>query len=171
MATSNRPPEDLYKGGLNRALFMPAIELILERCGVHGMEALSGGVHTDYRQAVTPSDVQMVYSPLGAGAERGLAAVFAALVGAGGGAGGPAAVPVMMGRTLQIPLALRGVARTDFMALCGQPLGAADYLALAGTFHTLLISGVPAFSINNANQLRRFIVLVDVLYERQVRSC
>jgi cell division protein ZapE len=75
----------------------------------------------------------------------------------------------VMGRTLVVPLAAEGVARFDFAALCGSPLGAGDYLALATHFHTLILDGIPRLSPNNYDQARRFIVLVDALYDHRVK--
>ena len=99
---------------------MPAIALILDRSTVHGMEAANQGQHTDYRKTTTPSSVCMVYSPRGQGSERTLAAVFAALTDAPPDGGAPATVPVMMGRTLEVPHAADGVACIGFAELCGQ---------------------------------------------------
>jgi cell division protein ZapE len=94
-----------------------------------------------------------------------LAEAFAALTDAAAGA--PEVIEVAS-RRLEVPKAARGVAWFDFEALCEQPLGAADYLALAERYHTVLLSGVPRLTPDKRNQARRFITLVDALYDRRV---
>jgi cell division protein ZapE len=104
--------------------------------------------------------------PADARAERALDAAFAELTG---NAVGHAETLMVMGRALTVPLAAEGVARFDFSALCGTALGAGDYLALATHYHALVLDGVPRLSPDNYDEARRFIVLVDTLYDHRVK--
>ena len=173
IATSNRPPEDLYKGGLNRESFLPAIAMIQQACVVHCMNDVADGSSTDYRRMTSASDLEMFHSPLSEGATRELDAAFMTLSGGHGEGSGAVSedvtLEVMMGRTLTIAAARDGVARMDFEQLCGGNLGAADYLALVENYHSLVLDGVPQFTRESMNELRRFITLVDLLYERSCR--
>jgi len=159
VATSNFAPERLYEDGLNRDRFLPFIALLQQRLEVI---ALTGD--TDYRLERL-RDVPTWHEPLGAAAEARLEQIFGALTD--GAAGEPAALMVGS-RRLEIPRAARGVAWFDFEALCEQPLGAADYLALTEGYHTVILSGVPQLTPDKRNQARRFITLVDALYDRRV---
>ena len=173
VATSNRPPEDLYKGGLNRQSFLPAIELLQRACVVQSMNDATDGESTDYRRMTSASDVKMFHAPLSEGMEREMDAAFMALSGGHGENSGEVqadrVLEVMMGRQLTVTATRDGVAKMGFADLCGRPLGAADYMAVAENFHTLLLTGVPQFTRATMNELRRFITLVDLLYERNCR--
>ena len=173
VTTSNRPPEDLYKGGLNRQSFLPAIELLQRACIVQSMNDPVAGDSTDYRRMTSASDVKMFHEPLSDGTAREMDAAFMALSGGHSEEGNPVerdkVVDVMMGRNLTVSAARDGVAKMEFVELCGMPVGAADYMALAENFHTLLLTGVPQFTRATMNELRRFITLVDLLYERNCR--
>lgn len=160
VATSNVRPSDLYKGGLNRALFLAFIDLI----GRH-MDVLALDAATDYRR-LKPSSTTVWFTPLGLAASAGMDATFTELTG--GAAAVSADVP-FRGRRIHVPRAAAGVARFDFADLCGRPLAAADYLALAGCYHTFLIDGVPLLDETRRNEARRFIHLVDALYDRRLR--
>jgi cell division protein ZapE len=104
--------------------------------------------------------------PADARADHELDLAFSKLTG--GAEGRPQTLRVM-GRRLIVPLAAEGVARCDFEQLCGTALGAGDYLALATRFHTLILDGIPRLSPSNYDKARRFIVLIDTLYDRRVK--
>jgi cell division protein ZapE len=159
VATSNFAPERLYEDGLNRDRFLPFIGLLGDRLAVVG---LAGA--TDYRLARL-RDLATYHQPLGPATDARLDQAFAALTD--GAAGEPAMIAVGS-RRLEVPRAARGVAWFDFEALCEQPLGPADYLALTLRYHTVLLSGVPRLTPDRRNEARRFITLVDALYDRRV---
>lgn len=158
VTTSNRVPDDLYKDGLNRALFVPFIEEIKNR--LHVVEMVSD---TDHRQGLL-SGVARYFTPAGPEARAAMDAVWADL-------GGAAAKPEVLrvyGRDVEIPAFVNGAGRGGFYALCGQPLGPADYLALAEAVRVLLIDDIPQLSSENFNQAKRFVILIDALYEAKV---
>ncbi|KAF8055927.1 Afg1l [Scenedesmus sp. PABB004] len=177
VATSNRAPDSLYEGGLQRPLFLPFIARLKEACVVHDMAS-----PVDYRRLahhaagmyfLTPDRTARLHAAFlacgeqgGAGAGRGGAAAGAppAL-----GNPGPVDLDVAMGRTLHVPQALGPAAMFDFAELCDRPLAAADYIALAGAFSTLALSDVPRFVGANRAAAYRFVTLIDVLYEHRVR--
>ena len=160
VATSNQPPGELYKDGLNRQLFVPFIDLIKTRLDVHRLD----GPH-DYR-ALFLAHEPAYLTPITPEAEARLEADFRHLIG--DATAGPTPIEVL-GRTFQVPRAARGVARASFAALCEAPLGAADYLALARVFHTVVLDRVPRLSAERRDAARRFITLIDVLYEHKVK--
>ncbi|MHB2168469.1 cell division protein ZapE [Alsobacter sp. R-9] len=160
VATSNVEPSRLYEGGLNRALFLPFIELLQERMEVVKLEA-----RTDFRlEKLEGAEVWHV--PADAVGAAALDGAFTRL--AGGQAPGRAMLTVK-GRDVVVPRAAQGVARFSFDELCGQPLGASDYLAVAERFHTVMIDGVPVMGIEKRNEAKRFITLVDALYDSGVK--
>ncbi|HVV94806.1 MAG TPA: cell division protein ZapE [Hyphomicrobiales bacterium] len=158
-ATSNQSPQELYRGGLNRALFEPFITMIEERLDVIELRA-----RTDFRLEKL-AGLASWYVPPGPQAAAALDTAFRRLTGE---AGHPDAVEVL-GRRVVVPCAADGVARFSFAALCEAPLGPADYLALAERYHTLLIDGVPVLPPEQRNVRRRFIVLIDTLYDHRVK--
>jgi cell division protein ZapE len=166
VTTSNRPPSDLYKDGLNRHLFLPFIALIEAR-----MDVITLDGPTDYRLARLSGTLTW-HVPNGPEASAALSAAFFRLTDY------PpedrAHVPTAQldlpgGRSLFVPKSLKGVAVFSFARLCRQPLGAADYLAIARQYHTLLIVGIPVLGPENRNEAIRFIHLIDALYEQKVK--
>jgi len=160
VATSNTAPDDLFKGKPGRDAFLPFIGLIKRHLSVLVLEAAR-----DYRRERIRG-LPTWHSPVDARAERALDAAFRELTGAEHGA---ATRLALLGRWLEIPQAARGVARFDFEALCGNPLGPADYLAIATHFHTMVLDGVPRLGPENFDKARRFITLVDALYEHRCK--
>ncbi|MEZ5923500.1 MAG: cell division protein ZapE [Hyphomicrobiaceae bacterium] len=160
VATSNALPGDLYKDGLNRALFLPFVELIEANMDLLVLEA-----ERDYRQDRLAGRT-LYFTPANAKARAGLRSVFRRLTGLHQGR--PARLEVN-GRTLAIPEAWAGVAWLQFSDLCEQPLGPADYLAIARAYHTVIIEGVPQMGPESRNAARRFITLIDTLYDAHTR--
>jgi len=159
VATSNWPPDELYVGGLQRERFLPFIDLLKVR-----LDLLQLDSGRDYRRR-NLLDVSLYHAPLGPKARRSLDRIFAELTD--GALPEPEELTVK-GRTLPVPLAARGVARFSFDDLCAQPLAANDYLAVARHYHTLVLEGVPKLSAELRNEARRFMLLVDALYEHKV---
>ena len=159
VTTSNRVPDDLYKNGLNRQLFLPFIELIKERMVVWELAS-----PTDYRQDRLEG-APVYFTPLGPAARAGMDAIWHDLAGAEKG-------PLLLqgkGRAVEIPTFSNGVGRASFFDLCAKPLGPADYLALAEADKVLMIDEIPPLSRTNFNEAKRFVTLIDALYEARVR--
>jgi cell division protein ZapE len=159
VATSNRAPDDLYRDGLNRHLFLPFIAMLKERLEVHELAS-----PRDHRLG-RAEGARAWHAPLGPKAAAALDAAWARLAG---GPGAPHALEVQ-GRRLVIPAFRDGVARATFAEICGRPLGAADYLALAAALRVLVLEGVPVLSRGRADEAKRFVTLIDALYEARVR--
>ena len=159
VTTSNRVPDDLYKDGLNRALFLPFIELIKTRLVVHELTS-----PRDYRQDRL-AGAQVYFQPADAEARAAVDAIWADL----SGGTSERLVLTVKTRKVEIPAFSNGVARARFYELCGQPLGPADYLALAEAVRVLILEDIPRLSSENYNQARRFVTLIDALYEARVR--
>jgi cell division protein ZapE len=160
VATSNRAPDELYIGGLNRQLFLPFIDLLKRQIDVLHLE--SG---RDYR--LMRLDGQPVYhAPLSPAADAALDENFRLLTDEAKGE--PDELEVQ-GRQVTVPEQARGVARFTFEELCARPLGAADYLALAERYHTIILKDVPQLSPDRRNEARRFATLIDVLYDSRRR--
>ncbi|MEJ1967558.1 MAG: cell division protein ZapE [Rhizomicrobium sp.] len=160
VATSNTPPDRLYEGGLNRQLFLPFIAELEARLEV---VELNGG--TDYRM-LRMSGLDVYIHPLGPQADAAMDAAWRRLTDTP--AGTPASLTVL-GRTLRVPQAARHVARFAFDDLCAQPLAGADYLAVAHAFHTVLIDRIPRLAADQRNEARRFVLLIDTLYDEGVK--
>jgi cell division protein ZapE len=159
VATSNWPPDRLYEDGLNRQRFLPFIELLKQR-----MEVLELEGPTDYRLERL-RELPVYHYPLGPVATRALDGIFEAI--ADGAEAAPTEVEVGS-RKLEVPEAAGGVARFTFDDLCAQPLGPADYLALGRRFHSLVLDAVPLLTPDRRNEARRFMTLIDALYESRV---
>jgi cell division protein ZapE len=160
VATSNTAPDRLYEGGLNRQLFLPFIAEIKQR-----LEVLELNGPTDYRlQRI--SGLKVYLTPLGPDADAAMDAAWQRLTDTRRGK--PTSLTVL-GRRLPVPQAARGVARFDFQDLCAQPLAAADFLAVAQEFHTILLDHIPVLTPERRNQARRFVQLIDTLYDEGVK--
>ncbi|MDO9711818.1 cell division protein ZapE [Paracraurococcus lichenis] len=160
VATSNTAPDDLFKGKPGRDAFLPFIALIKQRLNVLVLEA-----QRDYRRERIRG-LPTWHSPLDGRAERALDAAFLELTGERHGK--PCRLTVL-GRSVELPEEARGVVRADFDMLCGRALGPADYLALATHCHALVLDGVPRLGPENFDRARRFITLVDALYEHRCK--
>jgi cell division protein ZapE len=166
IATSNRPPVDLYKDGLNRDLFLPFIATIESR-----FEVVEVNGPTDYRLDRL-AGVDVWHVPNGPEATEALSKAFFQLTDYA--VEDRAKVPsekleVGGGRTLHVPKSLKGVAVFSFKRLCGEARGAADYLAIAQRFHTVIIVGIPVMGREMRNEAARFVTLIDELYEHRVK--
>ncbi|GLV24919.1 cell division protein ZapE [Sphingobium sp. Cam5-1] len=166
VTTSNRAPDELYKDGLNRQLFLPFIDLIKDRLDVL---TLDGPI--DYRLDRL-GDAQLWHSPNGPAATKALSEAFFRLTDYP--VEDRAKVPVedlkvQGGRTLHVPKSLKGVAVFSFKRLCAEARGAPDYLAIARHFHTVILVGIPVLGPENRNEAARFVTLIDALYEYKVK--
>lgn len=160
VATSNRYPDDLYTDGINRQLFLPFIEELKSRLD---LVELNGGVDHRLRQLEA---APVYYTPLGPDAEAAMNAAWARLTH---GAAPQHCVIEVQGRKLKVEREVAGVARFSFRELCARALGAADYLAIAARFHTVLLDGVPELHSDKRNEAKRFVTLIDALYEAKAK--
>lgn len=159
VTTSNRPPDDLYKDGLNRQLFLPFIARIKARMNVHHLLS-----ERDYRQDLLRGQ-QTYFTPDNAKAKAALDQVWAKLTG-----GNEAPLCLMVkARKVILPRFHNGVARATFSELCEEPLGAGDYLAIAAHTRVLVLDAIPRLSRSRNNEAKRFVTLIDTLYEAKTR--
>lgn len=158
VATSNRPPQDLYENGLQRDKFLPFIDLITEKLDIFQLASA-----TDYRLE-RMLGMQTYHVPLGPGATQSLDEYFVSLA-----EGRPPIIDEIeiKGRVLKVTAAA-GIARCTFAELCEQPLGPADYLALAERYHTLILDAIPRMGEAQGSEARRFVTLIDALYEKKI---
>lgn len=159
IATSNRAPDSLYEGGLQRALFLPFIERLKKECIIHDMAS-----PVDYRRLASHRSGLYFVSP---SREEDLWDRFVELTNQN-----PIKalkIEVAMGRFIELPKVGGCIAYFTFQELCGRPLGAADYIAVAIAKHTVAISGIPIFTASTRSEAYRFVILIDVFYEHKVR--
>jgi cell division protein ZapE len=160
VTTSNLKPTDLYTDGLNRQLFLPFIRLMEEKLDVVSLDS-----PTDYRLGRVKGRETFIY-PLGPEADRKLQELWERLTDTERGE--PRKLDVL-GRQLAVPQAAHGAARFTFADLCEAPLGPPDYLAIARTFGTVFIEHIPALTPRHRNPSKRFILLIDTVYDARVR--
>jgi cell division protein ZapE len=159
VTTSNRPPDDLYKDGLNRGIFLPFIDLLKEKMEVRELVA-----RVDYRQNRL-AGTQVYFHPVNAQCRDQVSELYEKM---SGGGGSPLVLEVK-GHKVEVPVFRNGVGRASFWDLCAKPLGPADYLAIAGAVRVLFLEDVPLLSSENYNEAKRFVTLIDALYEARVR--
>jgi cell division protein ZapE len=160
VSTSNRAPDELYEGGLQRERFLPFIEILKRE-----MDVLHLDNGRDYRRSRLVGE-RVYYTPDDAEAEAALARIFGDLTDDAT----PAPLEIMVkGRVLTVPRQAAGVAWFDFAGLCGHALGAADYLALAARFDTIILAHVPRLGPEDRNEAARFNTLIDTLYEARIQ--
>jgi cell division protein ZapE len=160
VATSNTTPDDLFRDRPGRDAFLPFIAILKQHLDVLVMDG-----PRDWRRAQLRG-MATWHVPIDGSAKAAVDAAFGKLTD------GEAVHPdrlMVMGRTLQVPKAANGVARFSFSQLCETPLGAGDYLAIATHFHGLVLDGVPRLSPDNFDAARRFITLIDALYDHRVK--
>ncbi len=160
VATSNRPPDELYKDGLNRKLFLPFIAMLKER-----MDVIELASATDYRIG-RASGERRYLTPLGPETDAAMDAIWARETD---GAEGAEARVAMGAREIRIPRSSGRVARARFADLCGRPLGARDYLEIARRYDVVLLEGVPRLTRARADEAKRFVTLIDAFYEARTR--
>jgi cell division protein ZapE len=160
VATSNVRPDELYKDGLNRALFLPFIAMIEEH-----MEVLRLDARTDFRLEKLAGH-PVWHAPADRSADAALDDAWRRLTG--GDPGTPHDLTVK-GRIVRVPRAAMGVARFSFPELCEQPLAASDYLRIAHEFHSIVLDRIPVMDFSKRNEAKRFIILIDTLYDHAVK--
>ena len=165
VATTNRPPDDLYKDGLNRQLFLPFIDMIKQAFDVLTLEG-----PTDYRYDRLKG-VDTYYSPVNEETTAKLSAAFFRLTDRNVEDRDkvPTGELTVQGRTLFVPKCARGVAVFSFKRLCANPLGSADYLTIARAFHTVIMVAIPRLERDKRNEAKRFVTFIDALYEHGVK--
>jgi predicted ATPase len=155
--TSNRKPADLYFNGINRSVFLPFIQLIKDTCIVMDMEASK-----DYRLSGQKTTNVYICPP----SHTAIDNIFNQLTH------GEVAEPDILdvnGRQIMVPLVARGVAKFNFADLCFAQMSASDYIKICETYHTIIVSEIPYFNLNMRDVLRRFILLVDEVYQHHVK--
>ena len=160
VATSNRTPDDLYKNGINRQLFLPFIDMLKTK-----LEVVSVAGPTDFRLDRLRG-ARVYFSPIDTAAETAFDALWRDMLD---GAEALGATLDVLGRKLRLPHAAGGLLRASFVSLCGTALGPQDYLAIAERFHTVFLEDVPVLEPAKRDEARRFVTLIDVLYEADAK--
>ena len=160
VATSNRHPDDLYKDGLNRQLFLPFIELLKSKLDIIELKSAQ-----DYRLAKL-REAPVYYHPLGPESDAAMDTAWNNMIS---GARDHVETVSIKGRKLAVPRAARGAARFDFSDLCEKPLGASDYLALIRRYHAFYIDRIPVMGAEMRNEAKRFSTLIDTIYDARVK--
>jgi len=168
VATSNTAPEDLFSDGLNRHVYLPPLQDMLRPLRI--VDLNSGAVKIDHRKAIGSADGGTAPSALIVCPRHDTAEVMRCFGQLTGGAI-PAAVKVdlPMGRSLMVPHSACGVALLSFDMLCAGDRSESDFIGLARVFHTVVLTGVPVFTLETVDWLRRFVKLLDILYDRNIR--
>lgn len=160
VATSNREPDDLYKDGINRPLFLPFIQHLKDRCDIFHLAS-----DRDYRlDRLIAAPVW--YAPLGPKADAALEEVWTRLTS---GAHAQHVTLTVKGRKLEVSREAAGVAWFSFEELCARPLYSRDYLTIAANFHTIILRGIPQLGSEKRNEAARFVALIDALYEAKIK--
>lgn len=160
VSTSNRAPDTLYENGLNRALFLPFIALLKRRLDILELEG-----ETDYRLE-RMAGAPVYYTPV---TDENAKLVQAAWERLTDTEQGETVELPLKGRFITVPQSARGVARFSFADLCEKPLGPADFLKIATSFHTVIVDGIPVMTAAKRNEAKRFVTLIDALYEKKVK--
>ncbi|CAI9729595.1 AFG1-like ATPase [Octopus vulgaris] len=163
VATSNRPPDDLYKNGLQRANFVPFIDILKDFCYVL---CLDSGI--DYRMKQLITEGKTYFLTTEADCETKVDEVFSSLCESQKSDVEPRDLKIL-GRNLHLPVTCRRLLDTSFKAMCCEALGAIDYLEICRHFDVIILRNVPAMSLNNRTAARRFVTLIDTLYDNQVK--
>ena len=170
VSTSNRPPDALYEGGLNRSQFLPFINILTNQC-----EVISMDTNHDYRKdTIIPSSPHSYFYPSGSSATtKSLEEIFYQAAstksesesGDSARGGAPESIPVMMGRTVEVRRANSKCGWFNFEELCSRPLGAADYISISKRFPVVIVENIPQLGGSYYNEARRFVTLIDTFYE------
>ncbi len=160
VATSNVEPQELYNEGLNRALFLPFVDVLQEK-----MEVVELLARTDFRLEKLKGE-QVYHVPADEKAHKALTHAFAALTGVETAASASLDV---LGHAVHVPQAKGHVARFSFADLCTAPLGPRDFLAIAKNFHTVIVDSIPVIGADQSDEAKRFILLIDALYDQHVK--
>jgi cell division protein ZapE len=160
VCTTNTAPDDLYKGGLQRELFLPFIEVIKQK-----LDLLELSAQKDYRQARLEGR-EVWHTPLGNAATEALDGIFADLTD---GVEAVSEQLIVKSRAVNVPAAMHGIARFHFDDLCRAALGTEDYLTIGRQYRMVLVDGIPVMNESMRNEARRFITLIDALYENHTR--
>ncbi|KAK3438179.1 hypothetical protein EUGRSUZ_C02795 [Eucalyptus grandis] len=166
VATSNRAPNDLNQDGMQRDIFLKLVRKLEEHC-----QTILIGRDIDYQCLIAERCVEQdhFFWPLDGNAQKEFQRMWHEITSKSGRQINSPTLGVMFGRTLEVPESCNGVARFTFEYLCGRPVGAADYIAVARNYHTVFISDIPKMSMRIRDKARRFITLIDELYNHHCR--